>query len=65
MRRFTYELGRCLRETGQALDRVGVRAQGSEKFREAFSRHRQIMSVYDAVPDVADDSWVRTVRRSV
>ena len=58
MRRFTYELGRCLRETGQALDRVGVRAQGSEKFREMFSRHRTIMGVYDKVPEIANDSWV-------
>ena len=58
MRRFTYELGRCLRETGQALDRVGVRAQGSEKFREMFSRHRAVMGVYDKLPEIADDSWV-------
>eukprot|EP00938_MAST-03A_sp_MAST-3A-sp1_P002108 g2108.t1 len=58
MRRFTYELGRCLRETGQALDRVGVRAQGKESFKEAFSRHRSVMGVYDRLPEIASDSWV-------
>jgi len=52
------ELGRCLRETGQALDRVGVRAQGSEKFKELFSRHRQVMGVYEKQPEIANDAWV-------
>eukprot|EP00501_MAST-03F_sp_TOSAG23-6_P001453 GSMAST32.ASY1.ANO1.1510.1 assembled CDS len=58
MRRFTSELGRCLRETGQALDRVGMRAQNNERFREQFSRHRKIMGIFDKTPDIANDCWI-------
>lgn len=58
MRRVTYELGRCIRETGQALDRVGMRAGNSEAFKEAFSRHRTVMGIFDKTPDISHDCWV-------
>ncbi|KDO19703.1 hypothetical protein SPRG_21390 [Saprolegnia parasitica CBS 223.65] len=58
LRKVTFELGRCVRETGQAMDRLGLRVLGSNEAREKFSRHRQIMNLYDKVPSVAYDSWV-------
>ncbi|OQR84644.1 hypothetical protein ACHHYP_13114 [Achlya hypogyna] len=58
LRKVTFELGRCVRETGQAMDRLGLRVLGSNEAREKFSRHRQIMNLYDKVPNVAFDSWV-------
>lgn len=41
LKRFTYELGRCLRETGSAIDRVGLRAIERPVFKEPceFFRH--------------------------
>lgn len=45
----TNALGRALRETGQALDRVGLTVSGTEIFRETFSRHRPIMNLFDKV----------------
>ena len=41
--------GKALRETGQALDRVGLIVGGNEIFKETFSRHRPVMSVFDKV----------------
>lgn len=51
-------LGRALRETGQALDRVGLTITGTESFRETFSRHRPVMNLYDKRPLVAVDAFV-------
>ena len=34
MRKVTYELGRCARETGQALDRLGLRVLNDHSFKE-------------------------------
>jgi len=55
---FTRELGRCIRETGQALNRLGMRAQGDFSYREKFCRHRQIMNLAEKRPYVATDAWV-------
>jgi hypothetical protein len=41
--------GRALRETGQALDRVGLRIAEKELFNETFSRHRQLMTIFNKV----------------
>ena len=41
--------GKALRETGQALDRVGLTVSNTEIFRETLSRHRPIMSVLSQV----------------
>ncbi|KAJ0408184.1 hypothetical protein ATCC90586_006494 [Pythium insidiosum] len=54
----TFELGRCVRETGQALDRLGMRVLGDNAFKERFSRHRQVMNLYDKRPVIAHDVWV-------
>ncbi|TMW57095.1 hypothetical protein Poli38472_003020 [Pythium oligandrum] len=58
MRKVTFELGRAVRETGQALDRLGLRVLGENSFKERFSRHRQIMNLYDKAPMIAHDVWV-------
>lgn len=58
IRKVTFELGRAVRETGQALDRLGLRVLGDSAFKERFSRHRQIMNLYDKCPVIAHDVWV-------
>ena len=40
MSRIMFALGTALRETGQALDRVGCSMQGSSAFRELISKHK-------------------------
>jgi hypothetical protein len=49
MRRASHLLGRALRETGQATDRLGLTISNAESFKETFSRHRQVMNLYDKV----------------
>lgn len=34
LRKVTFEVGRAVRETGQALDRLGSRVLGNEAFKE-------------------------------
>ena len=51
MRKVTNALGKALRETGQALDRVGLTVSGTETFKETYSRHRPVMNVFDKVWD--------------
>mmetsp|Transcript_13683 Transcript_13683/g.24642 ORF Transcript_13683/g.24642 Transcript_13683/m.24642 type:complete len:228 (-) Transcript_13683:468-1151(-) len=52
-------LGRALRETGQALDRLGMRYMGVENFYDHFSRHRQLMPIGDDKnPAVAPNTFV-------
>ena len=46
-KRLAYELGRALRETGSAIDRVGLRALEKPIFKEPFSRHRPVMNLYE------------------
>ena len=50
MSRFMFSIGTALRETGQVLDRIGCSMQGSNAFREAISKHRTIMGIYEKVP---------------
>ena len=45
-----FALGTALRETGQALDRVGCSMQGSSAFRELISKHKTVRAVYDKTP---------------
>jgi len=44
-------IGRAIRESGQALDRVGLNITGSKKYLEPFSRHRQIMPLANIIPN--------------
>jgi hypothetical protein len=49
MRQISHLFGRAIRESGQALDRLGLRMVESELFHETYSRHRPIMTLYDKV----------------
>jgi hypothetical protein len=48
-RKAVHYFGRALRETGQALDRVGLRVAEKEIFRDTFTRHRPTMVINDKV----------------
>ncbi|PIA55796.1 hypothetical protein AQUCO_00700250v1 [Aquilegia coerulea] len=53
-----YTVGFWIRETGQAVDRLGCRLQGSYYFQEQLSRHRTLMNVFDKAPSVDPDAFV-------
>ena len=40
-------LGKALRETGQAVERMGMRAQDNFSFAHPFCRHRAVMNLFD------------------
>jgi hypothetical protein len=47
LRRVTHGIGRGLRETGQAMERMGARAQDNWVFQEKLCRHRAVMNLFD------------------
>ncbi|GJN37998.1 hypothetical protein PR202_gb27004 [Eleusine coracana subsp. coracana] len=53
-----YAVGFWIRETGQALDRLGCRLQGNYFFHEQISRHRTLMNIFDKAPHVHKESFV-------
>lgn len=53
-----YNIGYWVRETGQALDRLGCRLQGKYAYKEQLSRHRALMNLYDKAPSVPEDAFV-------
>ncbi|XP_022772718.1 gamma carbonic anhydrase 1, mitochondrial-like [Durio zibethinus] len=53
-----YAVGFWIRETGQALDRLGCRLQGNYLFQEQLSRHRALMNIFDKEPVVDKDAFV-------
>jgi len=56
--RAIYTVGFWIRESGQALDRLGCRLQGSHHFQEQLSRHRTLMNIFDKAPAVDKDAFV-------
>lgn len=56
--RLLYSVGFWVRETGQALDRLGCRMQGQHAFKEQLSRHRTLMNLFDKQPLVPKDAFV-------
>ncbi|CAL9092120.1 unnamed protein product [Musa textilis] len=56
--RAIYAVGCWIRETGQAIDRLGCRLQGNYLFQEQLSRHRTLMNIFDKVPNVHKDAFV-------
>ena len=58
LKRAVNVLGMAVRESGQALDRVGCRLQNNHIFKEKFSRHRSIMNIYNKYPDIAEDAFI-------
>lgn len=51
-------MGFWIRETGQALDRLGCRLQGNYYFQEQLSRHRTLMNVFDKAPMIDKNAFV-------
>ena len=51
-RRVIVGIGKGLRETGQALDRMGCRAQDNWLFAEKVCRHRALMNLFDQRPKI-------------
>jgi hypothetical protein len=49
MLRVSNLFGRALRETGQAIDRLGLTIAGNEIFKDTYSRHRPVMNLFDRV----------------
>lgn len=59
MKKVPHLLGKALRETGQAIDRLGLSISGNEVFRETLSRHRTVMPIsVDRYPSVSSSSFV-------
>ncbi|KAM5576110.1 gamma carbonic anhydrase 1, mitochondrial-like [Rosa sericea] len=56
--RAIYSVGFWIRETGQAIDRLGSRLQGNYYFKEQLSRHRTLMNVFDKAPGVDKEAFV-------
>jgi len=52
MSRLLPTLGRALRETGQALDRLGIALYGEAGGREVLSRHRAVANLYEKKPSL-------------
>ena len=57
-RRAVVGVGRAFRETGQAIERMGCRAQENWLFQEKFSRHRAVMNLYDQRPELTSSVFV-------
>lgn len=57
-RRAAHLFGTAVRESGQAMDRLGLMITGNDLYKEAFSRHRPIMKIYDKNPVLAADTFV-------
>eukprot|EP00884_Botryococcus_braunii_P018750 jgi/Botrbrau1/5559/Bobra.0023s0042.1 len=55
---FLYRLGFAIRETGQALDRLGCRLQGNDAFLEPFYRHRPLQNLSTVKPKLSDGVFV-------
>ena len=58
MQRVTHLVGRAIRETGQAMDRLGLTIAGNEIFRDHLSRHRTVQSLFDKKPLIDSGAFV-------
>ena len=58
MQRIALMAGKAMRETGQALDRMGMRGQDNWVFLEKICRHRPLMNLFDQRPLIHDNVFV-------
>jgi len=58
MQRVVVGVGRGFRETGQAIQRMGMRAQDNWMFQEKLCRHRAIMNLFDQRPKLGAATFV-------
>jgi len=56
--RAIYTVGKWIRGTGQAMDRLGSTMQGGLRAEEQVSRHRTIMSIFGKEPIINKDVFV-------
>lgn len=56
--RAMYAVGGALRETGQALDRLGSRLLGKYGFREELNRHRAVLGLFEKKPVIGSGAFV-------
>jgi hypothetical protein len=52
IKRASHLFGNAIRETGQAMDRLGLMITGNDLYKETYSRHRPIMNIYDKVDTI-------------
>jgi len=58
LRRVVTGIGRGFRETGQAIERMGARAQDNWVFQEKLCRHRAVMNLFDQRPKLSAGVFV-------
>eukprot|EP00965_Chrysotila_dentata_P242113 6204694-Pleurochrysis_carterae.AAC.3 len=58
LKRVAVGVGKALRDTGQAIERMGCRAQDNFIFNEPYCRHRAVMNLYDQRPRVAQGAFI-------
>ncbi|KAF0895149.1 hypothetical protein E2562_006851 [Oryza meyeriana var. granulata] len=58
LRRAIYTVGKSIRGTGQAMDRLGSTIQGGLRVEEQLSRHRTIMNIFEKEPRIHKDVFV-------
>jgi len=58
LQRTFYILGNLVRQTGQALDRVGCVLQGNNGFKEQLSRHTRLVPLYNMHPKIGVETFV-------
>ena len=58
LRQLVHKVGRGVRETGQALERMGARAQDNWIFQEKLCRHRALMNLFDQKPQLSAGVFV-------
>ncbi|KAK4481456.1 hypothetical protein RD792_012350 [Penstemon davidsonii] len=56
--RAVYTLGHWIRQTGQAMDRLGSSFQGNYYLQEHLSKHRTLMNLFDKSPVVDKDVFI-------
>eukprot|EP01120_Amphizonella_sp_Union-15-10_P001962 TRINITY_DN12106_c0_g1_i1.p1 TRINITY_DN12106_c0_g1~~TRINITY_DN12106_c0_g1_i1.p1 ORF type:complete len:245 (+),score=43.27 TRINITY_DN12106_c0_g1_i1:82-816(+) len=58
IRKLLFNFGRAIRETGQALDRVGSRTQGNFSFVGPVSRRTRVLPLYNQIPKIGSEAFV-------
>ncbi|CAN6208791.1 unnamed protein product [Urochloa humidicola] len=56
--RAIFTVGKWIRDTGQAMDRLGSTIQGGLRVEEQVSRHRTVMGIFEKEPRIHGDVFV-------
>lgn len=52
VKRVSHLFGKALRETGQAIDRLGIITAETDFYKETYSRNRPVMNLFDKVEEI-------------